>query len=1046
MSTSTSIKVIAEVANAHQGSHEIALQLALAAAESGADAIKFQIYSAEELLTRNHARYKHFKNQAFDEKTWNKLLTEARKLDIEIYADVFGLDALRIAKRNKLHGLKVHSSDLNNSRLLDEVAFFEGKVFLAVGGSSFSEIKYAQEHVSRLNKSEEIILMHGFQAYPTKIEDSKLDRLRVLRDLFKDVSLGYMDHVDAESEFSSLLPLLAIPYGVSYIEKHITFNRAERGVDYYSSMEPNEFAEFKKLVIDASRAIGSRASEFSESERYYRDTVKKSWVALGPKKSGHVIKKKDLIMKRTNENLSSPYIENILERRLIHDMDDEDLISNDCFEQKVLAVIVARSESSRFPGKALADLAGEPAIGHLIKRVLLAKSLGKVTSIAFCTTNESSDDELTQFVEQFPIKIYRGEVEDVLSRMLLAVNEHNDHDAILRITGDDVLVDPFYLGETVKHHFKTNSDYTDAKSLPSGTEVEVFAAATLRLLSCLCSDTNGTEYLTNYITDNLDQFKTASYQAPRKHTLNYRLTIDTFEDYSLVNEMLSFFKLTGKQFNYDMDDIVNFMSSNSEIASVNKHVNQKAKPLEIDSGILWSSLTHSPAVTVYITNFNYGKYVQKSIESVLAQTTRSFEIIIIDDGSTDDSKIIIEKYAKDPRITVIFQENKGLNATNNVALDLAKGKYIVRLDADDYFHRSALSLMLEELECNPDIAMVFPDYYLIDSNGKIISHEHRHNFSSDVTLFDQPAHGACSMVRTNLLRELGGYSEEFKCQDGYELWIKLTKRHKVNNINLPLFYYRQHGKNLTSDGSKILKTRCDIIRKEVRETDNIDSTNWCIIPVREDADEKPLALRKVGTSTLVDAVILQAINAGQINTIIVTTNDQRVYDHIISKRYNKNVIADLRPDSLAASNVEIGKTIEYLLNKYSSLLPWPKIIAIANYEYPLRDSKYIDKLVDVIELYNADSSLSVTIKTGNLYKHEGGGLVDFKTNRPLRLERETVYEDCGGLHAFLTDMFLTTLKTKGSKVTHVLMDEISSHKVDNTLNLKIAEFLDEHKT
>ena len=140
-------------------------------------------------------------------------------------------------------------------------------------------------------------------------------------------------------------------------------------------------------------------------------------------------------------------------------------------------------------------------------------------------------------------------------------------------------------------------------------------------------------------------------------------------------------------------------------------------------------------------------------------------------------------------------------------------------------------------------------------------------------------------------------------------------------------------------------------------------------------------------------------------------------------------------------NVDIGETVNYLLKKFSKNLPQPYITAIANYEYPLRDAKYLDKLIDVIDLFNADSSMSVTIRTGNLYKHEGSGLAAFSTNHQLKLERESVYEDCGGLHAFKTDMFLDSGKLMGSKVTHILMDEISSNKVDSFVSLEIADLL-----
>ena len=197
--------------------------------------------------------------------------------------------------------------------------------------------------------------------------------------------------------------------------------------------------------------------------------------------------------------------------------------------------------------------------------------------------------------------------------------------------------------------------------------------------------------------------------------------------------------------------------------------------------------TKEVLVTVYLVCHNYEEYVEESIESVLAQTYKNFELIIIDDGSTDNSKDIINRYVKYPNVRIIFQENKGLIATNNIAIRAANGKYVMRLDADDYLHESALLVLVSAIQESEDLALVFPDYYYIDKNSNVIGQERRHNFQSDVNLLDQPAHGACTLIRRKYLLEVGGYSGEFDCQDGWDVWLKLTEIYKVGNVNLPLF-------------------------------------------------------------------------------------------------------------------------------------------------------------------------------------------------------------------------------------------------------------------
>ena len=98
-----------------------------------------------------------------------------------------------------------------------------------------------------------------------------------------------------------------------------------------------------------------------------------------------------------------------------------------------------------------------------------------------------------------------------------------------------------------------------------------------------------------------------------------------------------------------------------------------------------------PEVTIYITNYNYGKYISKAINSCLDQTFKNLEILIIDDGSTDNSKKVINQFSsKNSNIVPVFKKNQGLIKACNTALQMARGKYIIRLDADDWFDKNAI--------------------------------------------------------------------------------------------------------------------------------------------------------------------------------------------------------------------------------------------------------------------------------------------------------------------------------------------------------------------
>ena len=155
----------------------------------------------------------------------------------------------------------------------------------------------------------------------------------------------------------------------------------------------------------------------------------------------------------------------------------------------------------------------------------------------------------------------------------------------------------------------------------------------------------------------------------------------------------------------------------------------------------------NPEVTIYITNYNYGKYISQAIKSCLNQSFENLEILIIDDGSTDNSHKVINKFTtKYSNVYAIFKKNQGLIKSCNTGLRAARGKYILRLDADDWLDSNAIEIMHLNLEKNVDIELIFPDYYEVDPDGKILHTIRRHDFKK-VKLFDQPAHGACTLFR-----------------------------------------------------------------------------------------------------------------------------------------------------------------------------------------------------------------------------------------------------------------------------------------------------------
>lgn len=582
----SSIKIIAEVANAHQGDPKIALDLALEALDAGADAVKFQVYYPHELLVQSHPRFNHFKNQAFTRDDWRDLILPIKALGGTVYCDVFGVDALATAREFGADGFKIHSSDLGNQHLLRAIALLPtSPIFLSVGGSTTREIAYA---IDQIGFNHRPVLLHGFQSYPTELEDSKLNRIRWLDDIFGDYAdIGYQDHLDGGDPFSITLPLLAIAAGARVIEKHITLNRSAKGVDYYSSIEPPDFSRFVAEVRKTEVALDLHPERFSEAERTYRKTVKKHWVATFDLPAGKILIPSDLIMKRVPDDGSDIIdLEQIIGRPLLRAICKEEVIKRSYVRNITWAIVVARSRSSRLPGKALLDVAGMPTLQHLFERLKQASSVDR---ILFCTTSLEEDTSLVQLANASGIPVHRGQVEDVLGRMLGGLDGH-EVDVVIRVTGDDILVDPDYIDRGLHHHLDANLEYSDLKTLPSGTEVEFFDVRLLRQIHQFSKDPSGTEYLTYYVTQQRDQFRIGQSLVDENHAHPWRLTLDTPEDYKVICNLLEAMRDKGMALDYRLDDIVDFFQKHPEVLEINSAVRQRQSPPKVNTDIEWRRL------------------------------------------------------------------------------------------------------------------------------------------------------------------------------------------------------------------------------------------------------------------------------------------------------------------------------------------------------------------------------------------------------------------------------------------------------------------------
>jgi glycosyltransferase involved in cell wall biosynthesis len=226
--------------------------------------------------------------------------------------------------------------------------------------------------------------------------------------------------------------------------------------------------------------------------------------------------------------------------------------------------------------------------------------------------------------------------------------------------------------------------------------------------------------------------------------------------------------------------------------------------------------TKSPKVSVIIPAYNQAIYLGKAIQSALDQTYQDREIIVVNDGSTDNTAEIASHYQD--QVIYIYQENRGLAGARNTAINNARGEFIALLDSDDVWLPEFLEKIVPVLSSNPQAAMVYSGYRYIDSKGIEIGIPQQKVVPPDLVyqtfVIDGNWINACTVVfRKNLAFEAGLFDEELKALEDFDLWIKLSRKGSVIGIPDLLVKYRRHDSNMTSDPGHMMRARLRLIEK-----------------------------------------------------------------------------------------------------------------------------------------------------------------------------------------------------------------------------------------
>ena len=247
-----------------------------------------------------------------------------------------------------------------------------------------------------------------------------------------------------------------------------------------------------------------------------------------------------------------------------------------------LAIVQARMSSSRYPGKVLAPLAGQPMILRQLERIQRAETLD---GIVVATSIDASDDQLAQLVKANGFDVVRGDLDDVLARFIKAIDQYQP-ETVVRLTADCPLISPKVIDQVVTRFQQGDCDYasnTMTPTYPDGLDVEVVKASVLQEVAKTSIDKAEREHVTLGVYRNPDKYRIANF-AGEVDLSHLRWTVDTPEDYTFVKAIYD--ELYPKNPNFDIDDVTAYLHEHPECTRTTKDSRRNAALVGLNTGAM----------------------------------------------------------------------------------------------------------------------------------------------------------------------------------------------------------------------------------------------------------------------------------------------------------------------------------------------------------------------------------------------------------------------------------------------------------------------------
>jgi N,N'-diacetyllegionaminate synthase len=326
--------IIAEAGVNHNGDRDIARQLVAVAKYAGADAVKFQTFKAEKMVSR-FAPKAEYQKGSFEEESQLKMLQKL-ELGKTVYEDLihqckgekiiflsspFDLESIDLLDAFGLQIFKIPSGEINNLPYLRRIGRLRKKLILSTGMSDLNEIGDALNIlITSGTRKEDITVLHCNSEYPTPLEDVNLLAMLTIKSTFH-VVVGYSDHTPGID-----IPIAAVSLGASVIEKHITLDRNMDGPDHKMSLEPEEFRRMVAGIRNIEKALGNGIKRSSVSEGRNRRIVRKSIIAARHIRKGEVLTEENMTTKRPATGIDPMEWDRVIGKIAKRDFAEDDFI------------------------------------------------------------------------------------------------------------------------------------------------------------------------------------------------------------------------------------------------------------------------------------------------------------------------------------------------------------------------------------------------------------------------------------------------------------------------------------------------------------------------------------------------------------------------------------------------------------------------------------------------------------------------------------------------------------------------------------------------